>query len=128
MNRHDNSARADELAARAQSAWDEGRRFAAEAHEALDDGARTARREVGETFGRARAQVGEAARRSWDSAREIGADVRHRVDLAGERTTATIKEQPVKSVLVAAAAGAVIALLFAALASRGHDAGSHRLR
>ncbi|BAL96198.1 hypothetical protein [Rubrivivax gelatinosus] len=119
MNRHDNSARADELAARAQSAWDEGRRFAAEAHDAIDEGARSARHDAAEAFGRARSQVGDAARRGWDSAREFGADVRHRVDVAGERTTATIKEQPLKSVLVAAAAGAVVALLIGALASQG---------
>lgn len=127
MNRHDNSARADELAARTQSAWDEGRRFASEAHEALDDGARAARHEAAEAFGRARSQVGDAARRGWDSARELGANVRHRVDLAGERTTATIKEQPVKAVLVAAAAGALVALLLGALASHGRD-GSRHLR
>lgn len=125
MNRHDNSAA--DLSSATRPAWDEGRRFAAEAREALDDGANTVRHEAAETFGRARAQVGEAARRGWDSAREFGAGVRHRVDLAGERTAATIKERPVKAVLVAAAAGAAIALLLGAWASRSRE-GSRHLR
>lgn len=127
MNRHEHSNRTDELASRAQSAWDEGRRFASEAHEALDDGARAARQEAAEAFGRARSQVGDAARRGWDSARELGASVRHRVDLAGERTTAKIQEQPVKAVLVAATAGALVALLLGALATQRRD-GSRHLR
>lgn len=96
----------DDLTGRAHDLADQGR-------ESLEAGAERARR-MPEAFGRAAGRVGDAARRGWDGARQ-------RVDAAGERTTDYIQHEPVRSVLVAAAAGAVIALLIGALTYRSRD-------
>ena len=96
----------DELSGRAHDLADHGR-------ETLDAGAERARR-MPEAFGRAAGRVGDAARRGWDGARQ-------RVDAAGERTTEYIQHEPLRSVLVAAAAGAVVALLIGALAYRSRE-------
>ncbi|MBK1615865.1 hypothetical protein CKO44_20640 [Rubrivivax gelatinosus] len=118
----DNTSRAhaaiDELSARTDAAWADGRRFVDQARQSLHDGLDETRERTPELLGRAKAQVEDFARRRLDGARAIGADVRHRVDVAGERTAGYIKDEPLKSVLVAAAAGAVVALLIGAFASR----------
>ncbi|MCK7494315.1 MAG: hypothetical protein MZW92_26370 [Comamonadaceae bacterium] len=121
MMNSDSASRAhaaiDELASRAHvgadSAIGAGRRLFGEGRETLDAGVERARR-MPETFGRAAQNVGEYARRSWDGAR-------HRVDAASERTTDYIQHEPVRSVLVAAAAGAVIALLIGAVTYRSRE-------
>lgn len=60
---------------------------------------------------RAAAQVEDLTRRGMDRAREAGVQVKTQVSRAGERSVDYIREEPVKSVLVAAAAGAAIAAL-----------------
>ncbi|MBZ8140921.1 hypothetical protein CLD22_13545 [Rubrivivax gelatinosus] len=118
----DNTSRAhaaiDELSARTDAAWADGRRFVDQARQSLHDGLDETRERAPELLGRAKATVEDFARRRWDGAREVGIDMRHRVDAAGERTAGYIKDEPLKSVLVAAAAGAVVALLIGAFASR----------
>lgn len=74
---------------------------------------------------RAPAMVGEAGKQletltqnGIDRARELGTTVRQQASHATERTVGYIQEQPVKAVLIAAAAGAAITLLASALTRR----------
>ena len=66
-------------------------------------------------LGQAGAQLETLARNGLDRARELGTNVRDRAAQTGDRTVAYIHEQPVKAVLIAAAAGAALTLLASAL-------------
>ena len=77
----------------------------------IKSGIDTLREAVPTAFSRAAAQVDDLTRRSVERAREAGTDVRDQVVRASDRTVGYIKDEPVKSVLVAAATGAAVALL-----------------
>jgi len=62
---------------------------------------------------RAAAQMEELTRRTLARASEASHQVRERAHRAGDATVGYIKDEPVKAVLIAAAAGAVAAGLFA---------------
>ena len=70
-------------------------------------------------IGEAAAQLQALTRRGLDSAREISAGARDKAGRASDSTLAYIKDEPIKAVLIAAAAGAVITLLASALTRRG---------
>ena len=79
------------------------------------------RETVPAAFSRAAAQVEEITRRGLDRAKEASMGVRDQVYKAGDRTVGYIKDEPVKSVLIAAATGAAVALLVGwAMRSRSH--------
>jgi len=61
------------------------------------------------------------ARNGIDRARQTGVRVRAQVNHAGEKTVEYIREEPVKSVLIAAAVGAASAGLIAWLSSRSRS-------
>ncbi len=61
------------------------------------------------------------ARNGIDRARQASARVRDQVGLAGEKTVGYIQDEPVKSVLIAAAVGAVSAALIGWLARSRAD-------
>lgn len=61
------------------------------------------------------------ARNGMDRARQTGVRVREQVNHAGERTVEYIREEPVKSVLIAAAVGAASAGLIAWMSSRSRS-------
>lgn len=63
-------------------------------------------------------KVDDLTHRGLERARDISADVRDRAVRAGDSTVAYIRDEPVKSVLIAAAAGAGIAALLGLLRSR----------
>lgn len=58
----------------------------------------------------AASQADELARKGIEQARRASAALREKAQYTGDRTVAYIRDQPVKSVLVAAAAGALIGL------------------
>lgn len=95
------------------------------ANQALDSvqaGVDDLRKTAPAALSRAAAQVEELTRRSLDRARETGAQVKEQVARVGDRSVDYIRDEPVKSVLIAAAAGAAAAVLIGMLA-RSH---SHR--
>lgn len=65
---------------------------------------------------RTRAQMSDLTRRSADRMREVRDDVRHQMDVAGERTVGYVRDEPVKSLLMAAGVGALLALAVAMVA------------
>lgn len=62
------------------------------------------------TLSRVAAQIDEIARRGIDRAKAASDTAKEQATLAGDRTVGYIKEEPVKSVLMAAAAGAALAI------------------
>lgn len=71
-------------------------------------------------FSRAAAQMEALTQRSLERARDASHQVRDQAQRAGDRTVDLIQHAPVKSVLIAVAAGAAVALLGAWFArSRG---------
>ncbi|MGM9488506.1 hypothetical protein [Ideonella sp. YS5] len=91
------------------------------AADALTDGLHEAGNIASSAFSRAAAQMEEITRRGMDRAREASTQVRDQANRAGDRAVGYIQEEPVKSVLIAVAAGAAVAMLAAWFArSRSH--------
>ncbi|NRF68146.1 hypothetical protein HLB44_14225 [Aquincola sp. S2] len=115
----------DELASGAAKGADEAigstRRVANEALDSLQSNVDRLRESVPNAFKTAAAQVEELTRRGMDRAREASVGVRDRAHQAGDKTVGYIKDEPVKSVLIAAATGAAVALLVGwAMRRRSH--------
>lgn len=68
------------------------------------------------TLSRVAAQIDEMTRRGMDRARSATETARDQAARAGDRTAGYIRDEPLKSVLIAAAAGAGIAALIGLLA------------
>lgn len=107
---------ADRAASSAEQAINSTRRAANGALDTLHDTVETLREEVPGAISRAAAQADQVARRGIDKARQATAEVRERVQVAGDYTVGYIKDEPVKSVLMAAAAGALLAALIGLVA------------
>jgi ElaB/YqjD/DUF883 family membrane-anchored ribosome-binding protein len=99
---------ANHAAAKSDHAIQSARRAADGALDALQDKVDS----LPGMFGRAAARVDDLTRRTIDRARQTGSEVRERVGHAGDMTVAYVKDEPVKSMLFAAAAGAAVAALF----------------
>ncbi len=106
----------DRAANTAEQAISSTRRVANGALDTLHDSVETLREEVPSAISRAAAQADQVARRGIDKARQATAEVRERVQVAGDYTVGYIKDEPVKSVLMAAAAGALLAALIGLVA------------
>ena len=102
---------ADQAASKADMALKSSRRVANDALDSLESSVDTLCESVPAAFTRAAAQVEEITRRGLDRAKEASLGVRNQMHLAGDRTVGYIKDEPVKSVLIAAATGAAVALL-----------------
>ena len=102
---------ADQAAGKADQALQSSRRLANNALDSLESGVDTMRDTVPAAFSRAAAQVEEITRRGLDRAKEASMGMRDQMHKAGDRTVGYIKDEPVKSVLIAAATGAAVALL-----------------
>ena len=102
---------ADQAASKADLALKSSRRVANDALDSLESSVDSLRDTVPAAFSRAAAQVEEITRRGLDRAKEASMGVRDQMYKAGDRTVGYIKDEPVKSVLIAAATGAAVALL-----------------
>ncbi|MFO1327355.1 MAG: hypothetical protein U1F56_08345 [Rubrivivax sp.] len=98
-------------ARQADQAIDATRRAAADALDALQSGVDQLRSDAPGAFSRAAAQVETMARRGIERARETGLQVKDGAVRAGDRSVGYIRDEPVKSMLIAAAAGAAAAAL-----------------
>jgi ElaB/YqjD/DUF883 family membrane-anchored ribosome-binding protein len=86
--------------------------------DALSGGVESLAHRAPEMGRRLEAKVESLAQRGIDQVRGTGAQVRDRVSVAGDRTLTRIQDEPVKAVLIAAAAGAVFAVLLGMWNSR----------
>ena len=121
------AAKIDQFAERASTQADEAlaatRRAANGALDKLQQGVEQLRDDTPGALSRAAAQVDELTRRGLERARLASEDLRHSVARTGDRSIGFIQAQPVKSVLIAAAAGAALAALVSVLA---RDRGTQR--
>ena len=99
---------ADEVANRADSAIKSTQRATNSAFDGLADGVQSLRQQAAPAINR----VGALAQQGVHSVRDTAQQVRQRALQASDSTVSYIKEEPIKSMLIAAAAGAgLIALL-----------------
>ena len=92
------------------------KQMANDALDSLQSGVDGLRQAAPSALGRAAAQVDALTQRGIERARETTQQLREQAARAGDKTTSYIRDEPMKSVLVAAAAGAVIAALVSWLA------------
>ena len=102
---------AERAANKADQALQSTRRLGAEAAQALQSGIDGLREGVPSAISRATAQAEDLTRRGMERARQASATVRDKAVHVSDQTVGYIKDEPVKAVLVAAAAGAIAALL-----------------
>ena len=99
---------ADQAANRADSAIKSTQRATNSAFDGLADGVQNLRQQAAPAINR----VGALAQHGVDSVRDTAQQVRERALQAGDSTVSYIKEEPIKSMLIAAATGAgLMALL-----------------
>lgn len=85
--------------------------------DAVNEGLDNLRESGTSALTRAAAKADALANKGMEQARRAGSAVREQAQVTGDRTVEYIRQEPVKAVLMAAAAGAVVALL---LGRRGH--------
>ena len=108
---------ADDARQTANDAIDTTRTYAQNAVNAAGEKVRDLRRDVEPTVEQLAARVQQAVQRGLDAASTTSARAQRRLEQAADMTGRYIADQPVRSVLVAAAAGAAITALIV-LASR----------
>jgi ElaB/YqjD/DUF883 family membrane-anchored ribosome-binding protein len=113
LNQARNSAEslADTAAAQADSAIDSTRRMANDALDTLTDKVDDVRKAAPGVLSRAAAHVDEITRRSIERAQGARDQVKEKVISAGEVGRGYIRDEPMKSVVIAAATGAAVAAL-----------------
>jgi ElaB/YqjD/DUF883 family membrane-anchored ribosome-binding protein len=111
---------ADEIRQTANDAVDTTRSYAQNAVNAAGEKVRDLRRDAEPTMEQIAARVQQAVQRGLDSATKTSARAQRRIEEAADVTGRYIADQPVRSVLLAAAAGAAITALLV-LATRRHD-------
>lgn len=112
---------ADDVRQTANEAIDSTRAYAQNAVDAAGAKVRDLQRDVEPTLEQIAARVQQAVRRGVDAASTSSARAHRRIEQAADVTGKYISDQPVRSVLVAAAAGAAIAALLVLATRRGHD-------
>lgn len=111
---------ADEFRQAAQDTVESSRAYAQNAVNAAGEKVRDLRRDAEPSLEQIAARVQQAVQRGIDSATKTSARAQRRVEEAAEVTGRYIADQPVRSVLLAAAAGAAITALIV-LATRRTD-------
>ena len=93
-------------------------RTANEALNTLSDKVQDAKDQAAPVINRVAAKAEDLARRSADMARESAAQMKDRALRYSDATVGYIKDEPVKSILIAAAAGAALMALVSLLSRR----------
>jgi ElaB/YqjD/DUF883 family membrane-anchored ribosome-binding protein len=112
---------ADHAAEGATSAIRSTQNVANEAFDRLSDKVEDARSHAAPLLDRLTTQAEMAARRSADAVRDTSAQLRERALLASDTTAGYIREEPFKSILIAAATGAALMALIGLLSRSRRD-------
>jgi len=107
---------ADEAADTADSAIRNTQRRADEAFDSLSSKVEDLRNQAAPLMNRMSAQAEAAARRGMDAMRDSSQQLRERAQRAGDQTVAYVKDEPIKSMLIAAATGAALMALISLMA------------
>lgn len=110
---------ADQASLAADNAIRSTQRVANEAIDSLAGGAQDLRNEVAPLINRAGEQASAFAQRGVNAVRDSSQHLRERAQHAGDSTVMYIKDEPLKSMLIAAATGAALMALVSML-SRSH--------
>ena len=111
----------DRAANKADQALQSSRRMGSDVAQAVQSGIDGLREGVPSAISRATTQAEDLTRRGIERARQASAAVRDKATRVGDQTVGYIKDEPVKAMLVAAAAGAVAALLIGWLGRSRND-------
>ena len=111
---------ADQAAASADSAIKSTQRATNSAFDSLAGGVQDLRQQAAPFIARATTQASDLAHRSTEAVRETTQQLRERALRASDNTVNYIREEPVKSMLIAAATGAGLMALIS-LMTRSHD-------
>jgi ElaB/YqjD/DUF883 family membrane-anchored ribosome-binding protein len=98
----------DEAASTADSAIKSTQRATDQAFESLSNKVDDLRSQAGPMINRMSAKAEDAAKRGMEVMRDSTQQLRERAQRAGDTTVAYVKDEPVKSMLIAAATGAVL--------------------
>jgi len=113
---------AEEARQTAADAVETTRAYAQNAVNATGERVRDLRRELEPGVDQIAARVQQAVQRGLDSASQTGVRAQRRLEQAADVTGRYISDQPVRSVLIAAAAGAALTALIVLAARRRDDA------
>lgn len=112
---------AEEARQTANDAIDSTRAYAQNAVNAAGEKVRDLRRDAEPTVEQLAARVQQAVQRGLDAASTTSARAQRRLEQAADVTGRYIADQPVRSVLIAAAAGAAITALIVLASRRSRD-------
>ena len=116
---------AERAADKADQALQGTRRMANGALDTLKEGVDEARHQVPSALARSAAEIENMARRGIERARETSATVKDQAQRASDKTVTYIQDEPLKAVLIAAAAGATLAAVVSWL-NRSRNTGGNR--
>ncbi|HZN87006.1 MAG TPA: hypothetical protein VFB53_09515 [Burkholderiales bacterium] len=114
------SSIADQAAQGADSAIGRTQQMADEALSSLSDKVHDMRGQAAPVINRVAAKAEELARRSADAMRDRSQLIKEQAYRAQDMTVGYIKDEPLKSILMAAAAGAALMALLQLLRTRDH--------
>ncbi|TMH27969.1 MAG: hypothetical protein E6H58_18660 [Betaproteobacteria bacterium] len=112
---------ADQAAQGGESAIKATQRAAHETIDQLSEKASEMRDRAAPIINRVATQAEELARRSADAVRETSQQLRDRAVRVSDSTVGYVKDEPLKSILIAAAAGAALMALVTLLSRRDRD-------
>jgi len=112
---------ADQAAQNADSAISSSKRVANEALDTLSDKVQDVKDQAAPVLNRVASKAEELARRSADVMRDSSAQIKERAQRASYATVGYIKDEPVKSMLIAAATGAALMALISMMNRSGRD-------
>ena len=112
---------ADDLRSTAQDAVDSTRAYAQNAVDSAGQKVRSLRSDMEPAVEQIASRVQQAVQRGLEAASKTGVRAQERFGEAAQVTTRYIADQPVRSVLVAAAAGAAITALLVLATRRSRD-------
>ncbi|MBL0730878.1 hypothetical protein [Piscinibacter sp. HJYY11] len=113
---------ADQAAGKADQAIRSTQRLANDALDGLSESVNSASSRVAPMINRATEQASALAQRSMEAVRQTSQQLRDKASHASDATASYIRNDPIKSVLIAAATGAALMALVSLLSrSRHHD-------
>ncbi len=115
-----NNGLADQAAKSADQAIRSTQRVANEALDGLAGSVQDLRQQAAPLLNRVSEQAGAMAQRGVDAVRDGSAQLREKALQAQDTTVSYIKDEPVKAMLIAAAAGAALMAMLS-LMTRSHD-------
>lgn len=112
---------ADQAAASAEAVIEAAARKGSEALEALSAGVQELHDQATPLLHRGSKQISALTQRGMDAMREGSQQVRRKAHQAGDATVGYIRDEPVKAIAIAAAAGAALVLLLGLLTRTRQD-------